>query len=569
MRLIVLLTLFNWVIFSTLSLAQIGNDAAPFQDKSDFTQTMPTETKISQPNDEIPKQDDICKTTYKTDKDYIQYLAEKGDAQAQYWMGAFYDMPQGHENRTFSEAAAKWFKKAADQGYIKAHGWFCDRFHQPSDSKGKFLSDLKSCNIAAEHEHRPSLGILGYLYMEGIGVPKDMRKSCFYYTLHGNKTGRGKQACNLVSPDDMESLTDEINNWQPKEPVEPRNNGDVRNEESNALFRQNTAPLNIAALLCGGTSRSCKIQSSCDKFTAIRCPGEQYPYIIANNKTKEIVSRCTLAERENCENILPKEWTCPQPRNMPPAMLAKQDTSPKPAEDCSMQLRATAEMHPLLQNVKRVNLHVVMLSTDYAEVMRCHGREEECSNKEGRILFLKNVYDAYPTPLRIDYLTELFAKGIQKSLSSVIQDGCAPFTIINNAPVGHCIDVTTPEEAVYCSRKTISDYVNDSSNLTFSLTIKIENDINHESSANRRPYSGDQDGPDMRVAILEWKAYREGCVATYLNDFSSVSTIIPLSIGAAEIEKRVNKFLNNATYYIEVFQKRKNSNYGFKCYASR
>jgi diguanylate cyclase (GGDEF)-like protein len=137
----------------------------------------------------------------------IVELAEQGDSDSQFILGAFYDEGFGVD-RNFRESV-RWFRKAADQGhaaaqcsigcnyaagrgvsrnYAKARGWFLQAADQ-KNAKAQFnlgVIFLKGYGAqqnyaeaviwfrkAADQGHVRAQAILGGLYIKGAGAPKD------------------------------------------------------------------------------------------------------------------------------------------------------------------------------------------------------------------------------------------------------------------------------------------------------------------------------------------------------------------------------------------------------------
>jgi len=102
-------------------------------------------------------------------------LAENGDAESQYKLGL--NFIYGTNGPKDSSRAAKWFKKASDQGFIPARRELGillaagDGVEPDMETAIKYLSD------AADELDPSALYHLGLMYEIGIGVPKDMQKA--------------------------------------------------------------------------------------------------------------------------------------------------------------------------------------------------------------------------------------------------------------------------------------------------------------------------------------------------------------------------------------------------------
>lgn len=208
------------------------------------------------------------------------------------------------------------------------------------------------------------------------------------------------------------------------------------------------------------------------------------------------------------------------------------------------------EVAPILQHLKGVNLHVVLLSQLYKGRIDCHGKEEQCAVgfQKDFAQTLKDEYNSYPKVLLPQHLTDVFTQLIKEELASVIDEKCTPFTILNDAPTGYCIDVTTPEEEVSCSKKRLADYTNDANNLTFLVTVKIEDPtIKIENLVQSRDsISAPKKEGDRRIAIVNWTPVRKNCAPAYLETNTSVEEVIALGDDDGQIEKHVDRLVVGA-----------------------
>ncbi|MCD8498155.1 MAG: hypothetical protein LRZ85_08855 [Alphaproteobacteria bacterium] len=107
----------------------------------------------------------------------------------------------------------------------------------------------------------------------------------------------------------------------------PLNGEDYLSEtgDGNVVKDRRGQPINVAGLICGGASRDCKIADRCGDLVGFVC-GRGRPYFIARLSTKEIVSKCPN-QKTGCLDLVPSEWTCPSPQNMP---LSKADQEKYP-----------------------------------------------------------------------------------------------------------------------------------------------------------------------------------------------------------------------------------------------
>jgi uncharacterized protein len=115
--------------------------------------------------------------------------AEKGVAEAQFWIGVAYDQQLWFGIRDKQEAF-KWFKQAAEQGYVEAEAELGRCYEDGDGTDQDYVLAAQWYRKAAEHV--PNLGgagqgrnNLGNLYMEGLGVPKDYVQAYKWFSLAG------------------------------------------------------------------------------------------------------------------------------------------------------------------------------------------------------------------------------------------------------------------------------------------------------------------------------------------------------------------------------------------------
>ncbi len=106
--------------------------------------------------------------------------AEKGDPQAQYWVGFQYFMPGATQNLA---DAVKWFRKAAVQGHAEAQSQLgvcltegCGVAKGAGEGVRWFRRAAEQGNVGAQDD-------LGFCYSEGKGVPKDYVEAHKWFNL--------------------------------------------------------------------------------------------------------------------------------------------------------------------------------------------------------------------------------------------------------------------------------------------------------------------------------------------------------------------------------------------------
>jgi TPR repeat protein len=101
----------------------------------------------------------------------IKEFAEKGNAQAQYYLGDCYNLGVGVvTNRT---AAVKWWRKAAEQGYVSAQYNVGASYVSGDGVETNLAEAAKWFRKAADQGHAEAQFNVGISYAKGVGVTKD------------------------------------------------------------------------------------------------------------------------------------------------------------------------------------------------------------------------------------------------------------------------------------------------------------------------------------------------------------------------------------------------------------
>lgn len=101
----------------------------------------------------------------------VKRLAEKGYAEAQYWLGKMYGNGEGVK-MDYAEAA-KWWSKAAEQGHAEAQYWLGFMYECGSGVPKDESEAVKWYRKAAEQGYAAAQNNLGFMYYWGFGVKKD------------------------------------------------------------------------------------------------------------------------------------------------------------------------------------------------------------------------------------------------------------------------------------------------------------------------------------------------------------------------------------------------------------
>ena len=116
------------------------------------------------------------------DHTVIDLAANFGHAGAQNVVGQFYSHDY-YDRKPDYEEAAKWFRRAAEQGYARAQLNLGRLYHDgdgvPQDDK----EALGWARLAAEQGYAEAQFTLGLVYENGQGVPQDHKEAGRWYTL--------------------------------------------------------------------------------------------------------------------------------------------------------------------------------------------------------------------------------------------------------------------------------------------------------------------------------------------------------------------------------------------------
>ena len=110
-----------------------------------------------------------------TDSDTLVERAENGDAESQYKLGLNYiygtDVPKD------ASKAAKWFKKASDQGFLPARRELGILLAAGDGVEPDMETAVQYLSQAADELDPRALYHLGLMFEVGIGVEKDLQKA--------------------------------------------------------------------------------------------------------------------------------------------------------------------------------------------------------------------------------------------------------------------------------------------------------------------------------------------------------------------------------------------------------
>lgn len=146
-------------------------------------------------------------------------LAEQGDAEAQYRLGAMYSLGRGvAEDYT---KTLLWWRKAAEQGHIQAQKNIGLLYDEGRDVERDFSEAAKWYEMAAERGDFEAQFTIGLMYYGGKGIQKDTVRAFFWFTLaafsgtDGTRENRNMVAGKLT-PGQIADTEARARNWREK-----------------------------------------------------------------------------------------------------------------------------------------------------------------------------------------------------------------------------------------------------------------------------------------------------------------------------------------------------------------
>ena len=108
-------------------------------------------------------------------------LAERGDAEAQYNLGAMYFHGQGVP-QDYAEMV-KWYRLAAEQGHAEALLMLAAMYSTGQGVAQDYAESARWYRLAAEQGYAEAQVMLGTSYMLALGVPQNYVQSHMWYNL--------------------------------------------------------------------------------------------------------------------------------------------------------------------------------------------------------------------------------------------------------------------------------------------------------------------------------------------------------------------------------------------------
>jgi hypothetical protein len=147
--------------------------------------------------------------------------AAKGVPEAEFWIGVAYDQHLWF-GITDKREAFKWFKLAAEHGYVDAEAELGQCYDDGDGVEQNYAVAAEWYRKAAEHV--PNLGGAGYgrnnlglLYMAGQGVPRDYVQAYLWFSLADNEANLNAARAEMTPPQILQAqqMADE---WKKQHP---------------------------------------------------------------------------------------------------------------------------------------------------------------------------------------------------------------------------------------------------------------------------------------------------------------------------------------------------------------
>lgn len=154
---------------------------------------------------------------------WYRKAAEQGHAEAQAQLGLMYIVGQGVP-QDFA-AAAQWCRKAADQGIARAQAALGDMYIKAQGVPKNYVEAAKWCRKAAEQDNGMAQLLLGAMYHNGEGVPKDYVQAYMWTSLAASKSPAGPEnraiairdvVASKMTQAEIERAQNSAQRWKPK-----------------------------------------------------------------------------------------------------------------------------------------------------------------------------------------------------------------------------------------------------------------------------------------------------------------------------------------------------------------
>src|SRR5208283_4714609 len=159
------------------------------------------------------------KGDYSTAYKEFKALAEQGNAQSQFYLGAMCDLGQGvPQNKA---EAMKWYRKAAEQGYAMAQCNLGLMYAKGNGAPQDYAEAVKWFRRAAEEGYVKAQYNLGVAYEKGDGVEKDFVLAHMWFNLaavQGDSDAKkqGDLVARQMTPAQIAEAQSLARVWKPK-----------------------------------------------------------------------------------------------------------------------------------------------------------------------------------------------------------------------------------------------------------------------------------------------------------------------------------------------------------------
>ena len=109
-----------------------------------------------------------------------ELLAEKGNADAQFFLGCIYYKGRGVKQDIAK--ATEWYRKAAEQGHYPAQNNLGFAYDEGEGVQQDYAKAIELYRKSAEKGYPPAQNNLGYMYQHGRGVEQDLALAKEWYT---------------------------------------------------------------------------------------------------------------------------------------------------------------------------------------------------------------------------------------------------------------------------------------------------------------------------------------------------------------------------------------------------
>ncbi|MFI4998314.1 MAG: tetratricopeptide repeat protein [Reyranellales bacterium] len=142
-------------------------------------------------------------------------LADGGDANAQFWLGAMYDLGRGVKQDY--GAASAWYRRSAEQGNPNAQHNLAHMYEMGNGLPADYAlaAAVAWYRRAAEQGYAAAQLNLGVLYTKGRGVRRDYIQAYKWFALAGAIRNRRFVAA-LMTPQDIAEADQLVRQWKAK-----------------------------------------------------------------------------------------------------------------------------------------------------------------------------------------------------------------------------------------------------------------------------------------------------------------------------------------------------------------